>query len=365
MTLELFARPCLKSVFSFLVFPVFFVGCFKTESALKRFPIGIYGVNEPQYIQELYPHGFDSLHTYSSDPKILASLAKEARRYGMWMVVAPEEAQKKTVFETRNWPIDAWYLQDEPDVYKTPPAVLENVSKKTRQWDPKRLQTFVIGQGAPAEKYGHIADILMLDWYPVPHLPLDSVAEQVDLARKFMPKDKPLWMVLQAMDWRDFPQVDPKKPRIGRFPNHAEIRFMSYLAIAHGARGLFYFTFEKSGGLTLFDYPEQWQAVVRVVREIKALQPVLEKGKPIDLSFEFEEPGLEAKVWRYRGRDYVIVLNRKKDRDALFPKELLDFHWRPLFEVRRDPRDLLKKSGDSWYLPPYQVMVFESRLRWF
>ena len=64
------------------------------------------------------------------------------------------------------------------------------------------------------------------------------------------------------------------------------------------------------------------------------------------------------------GRDYVVVLNRRKETLELIPKTLLDSHWRPLFEIRRDPRDLLTKVGDDWYLPPYRVLVFESRLRW-
>jgi hypothetical protein len=34
-----------------------------------------------------------------------------------------------------------------------------------------------------------------------------------------------------------------------------------------------------------------------------------------------------------------------------------------LFEARRDPRELLKKHLDAYYLKPYQVLVLESRLR--
>lgn len=334
------------------------------RGARARFPIGIYGADDPKDLKALKESGFDSICTYVADPRRFRDLAREAKRLGMGMVISPQELKKGPLSETRGWPVLAWYLQDEPEVHRISADALESTSRETRRWDTDRLQTFVVGEGSAAQKYGRIADILMLDWYPVPHMKLDSVADQIDLAYEPLPQGKPLWMVLQAMDWRDFPQRDPKKPRIGRFPDHFEIRFMSYLAILHGARGLFYFTFRKPGGKTLLDYPEQWQALARVTREIKSLQPILEKGGLSPLPFPPDPDGVEARTWRYRGRDYCVILNRKGGMMQRVPDELLSGSWRPLFEPRRDPRDLLKKAGRAWYLRPYQVMVFESGLRW-
>ncbi|MFH2204844.1 MAG: hypothetical protein ABIJ96_17150, partial [Elusimicrobiota bacterium] len=237
----------------------------------------------------------------------------------------------------------------------------ESVSRKVRRWDPKGAQTFVVGQGSAALTYGHIGDSLMLDWYPVPHLPLDSVADHIDLAYRHLPAGKPLWMVIQAYDWRDEPQRSKK--RIGRFPSYDEIRFMSYLSIVHGAKGLFYFTLKKPGGRNLLeDFPEQWQALARVVREIKTLQPVLEKGEGIPFPAPLNEMGLEGKAWSYRGTSFAILVNRSTSPVAL-PGEFLDASWRPLFEARRDPRDLLAEKSGRWLLPRYRVMAFEKRRR--
>ena len=58
-----------------------------------------------------------------------------------------------------------------------------------------------------------------------------------------------------------------------------------------------------------------------------------------------------------------MLLNRTKDRQWKVPEEALKATWRPLFEARRDPRELLKKHLDAYYLKPYQVLVLESRLR--
>lgn len=331
------------------------------RAALTRFPIGIYGVNDPKYLSQLKEDGFDSFHTYSSDPILLASLAKEAKRQGMRMVVYPDKVREGDLALTRDWPIDAWYLVDEPDVLKLSSAALQGMSDKTRAWDPIRPQTFVIGQGEPAKRYAAIGDIMMMDWYPVPHKPTDSVADQADLVTAALPKGKPFWMVVQAYDWADETK-DPVKRKGLRFPDHYEIRFMSYLSVLHGARGLFYFTLGKQGK-TLYDFPELWQAVARVSREMRAMRPIFESGAPQRLPFE-PDPNLEARAWRYRGRDYVVIANRRAKFQQKVPDELLKREWRPLGETRRDPRELLKAAYGAYYLRPYQVMVFESPIRW-
>ena len=68
-------------------------------------------------------------------------------------------------------------------------------------------------------------------------------------------------------------------------------------------------------------------------------------------------------MWTYHGHDYLVLANRTKDRQWKVPGEALKPGWRPLFEARRDPRELLTKYQDAYYLKPYQVRVLESRLR--
>lgn len=330
------------------------------KAALVRFPIGIYGVSDPKQLAGLKDGGFDSFHT-GADPVLLAALAKEARRLGMRMVAHPDRVRELDLSLTRDWPVDAWYLEDEPDVIKMASTTLQGISAKTRSWDPVRPQTFVIGHGAPAKVYGAIGDILMMDWYPVPHRPTDSVADQIDIVMSAIPKGKPFWMVVQAYDWADEVK-DPVKSKGLRFPSRFEIRFMSYLSVLHGARGLFYFSLGKMGK-TLFEYPDLWKSVSGVAREMKSMQPIFERGMPIPLPFQ-PDVNLEARAWRYHGRDYVVILNRRAMFSQKVPDVLLKSEWRPLGESRRDARDLLIAAHGAWYLRPYQVMVFESPFRW-
>lgn len=332
------------------------------RAALERFPIGIYNVDDPNLLPMMRENGFDSIFVeLRGEP--LESYARRARKEGIRLLIPPLGGGKPSD-GTRSWPVEAWYLHDEPEVHKVPPEEMRRMSEETRRWDPHRPQIVVIGSGSAAERYGGIGDILMVDWYPVPHKPLDSVADQLDAAKRFLPRGKPLWMVLQAMDWRDY--ADPKRPgpAVGRFPDHAEIRFMSYLAVLRGAKGLFYFSFRKPSGKTLLDYPEQWQALTRVSREMRRMEPVFARGRLIHLPFPPNPDGPQARAWRYRGRDYVVILNRKGHVMQKLPEELLKPEWRPLFESRRDPRELLKAADRAWYLRPYQVLILESGWRW-
>lgn len=323
------------------------------RAALSRFPIGIYGVDDPQYLGRLRKDGFDSFHTYSSDPVRLAALASEANRQGMRMVIYPDILRKGNLSRTKDWPIDAWYLFDEPDVVAMSSATLESLSEKTRAWDPVRPRAFVIGQGAPAKIYGGIGDILMMDWYPVPHKACDSVADQIDLAMNSLPPGKPFWMVIQAYDWAD-EVTDPVKLKKGlRFPTQMEMRFMSYLSVLHGARGLFYFTLAKKGK-TLFDYPELWQGVSAVAREIKLMQPILEHGERMLVPFPTRTEGLEAGAWQYHGHRYVILVNRREHGEQSLPVELLSGSWQVLFASPTDHRMLSQ-------LPAHGVTILESR----
>ena len=148
------------------------------------------------------------------------------------------------------------------------------------------------------------------------------------------------------------------------FPSWRDLRFKSYRAIVEGKKGIFYFTSNMPEDQILRDYPEQWQALAKVVGELKSLQPIFEARQPVTLPFMPTPDGVCARAWRYQGRDYVIILNSKVGFYKKIPNELLSFKWRPLFEIRRDPRDSLKFLNKAWYLRPRQVMVFEGPLRW-
>jgi hypothetical protein len=344
-----------------VVFGIFGFSQISAANELPSFPIGMFGVRHVAEVDALAKEGFDTFMA-EADTATIVSMGARAKRLGMRMLAHPGLFMNAGA-APENLPLVAWYAYDEPDVVGLSSAALSAEIATVRRWDPRTPATFVIGQGSPAKKYTGIGDALMLDWYPVPHHPIGTVADEIDKAYWYT-GGRPLWFLVQSFDWRDWPQGNPKKARIGRFPDHIELRAMSYLAVVHGAKGLFYYTLKRGDGSSLLDWPELWQATARMAREMRAMQPIFSANRRVPLPFEPKPGGVEAACWRWRGRDYVVLVNRHRDKQLKVPKGLLDRSWRPLFELRRDPKELLKAANGEHYLPPLRVLVLESRIRW-
>lgn len=327
-----------------------------------EFPVGFFGVETPEDAAALKGQGFNAIQSYRDDPAAVAALAAEARRRGQLLLVSPRGVMARAR-AAAEFPGVAWYLQDEPDAHGVSRDQLAALERRVKAWAPGSRTAFVVGDGGRAKDYPGVGDAIMVDWYPVPHLPLESAGDHVRRTAEAA-AGRPVWAVLQAMNWRDFPQRDPKKPRIGRFPDLAEIRFMSYDAVLNGASGVWYFVYTLAPGINLSRTPELLLPVARCARELRAMAPIFARGRPIPLPFPPDPDGVCARAWTYRGRDYVVLANRRKPVMVQVPKPMLGPAWRPLFENRRDPRRLLHPEFGAYYLRPYQVLVLEGRFRW-
>lgn len=314
-----------------------------TPAARAEFPIGLYNVAAPETLGTIAEAGFTHVLPLSNQDELTLA----ARRYGLKVVGVPGANQRPRSDGVPD--PAAWYICDEPDVNGVTPAALAATAQALRSATPSVPLVLVVGDGARAKEYSSSVDALMVDWYPVPHLPLAGLGEHVGAAVSQVP-DKPVWAVVQAMDWRDYPQRDPKRPRIGRFPSFGELRFMSYHALAKGARGLFFFEFQRRSapGQTLLDSPEYWQALRRVALEVHGLLPFI-AGSP------GEAPayrGLEARRWRHGRKELLVLLNPGPGPQPL-PAELLNGGWRPVYE--------LSAALASAPLAPYRVLVLTRR----
>ncbi|HPO44268.1 MAG TPA: hypothetical protein PK875_00600 [Spirochaetota bacterium] len=321
-------------------------------AAAGGFPVCFYGVSEPASLAVLRNSGFNCFQTYLDEPEKLAGLAEAARGLDMRMVAPPYKVMESVHADrARKWPVLAWYLKDEPEVSWTKPEELLAMDARVKAWSPEQPTAFVMGHGFPSFTYGAAADAVMVDWYPVPHLPLESVGRELALAREGVRAtdparpEKPLWAVLQALDWREYPQR--RKERVGGWPTFEQVRFMTWLAVARGAAGVFYFKYSDNKGVPLPQRPELWSRYTRVAAELNAMSKVLVKGKDIPLpeGLDGRLTGRGLKRW---WRKYAIVLNPTAGAVPLNAEALEG--WRPLFETRRD----LPES-----LPPYGVLILE------
>lgn len=298
--------------------------------ALERFPIGMIGVSQVTGVDALAKEGFDTFMA-EADTATVNAMAVQARRLGMRLMASPGAFRKAGVAPA-DLPIDAWNAYDEPDGVGLSSAALAAEIAAVKSWDPKTPVAFVIGQGLSAKKFAGIGDALMLVWSSAPRSPIGAAADEINKSYGFT-GGRPLWFVVR-----------------GRLPDHGELRALSYLAVVHGARGLF--------------YPGLGEATVSMARELRAMQPIFTANRRVPLPFEPVAGGVDAACWRWRGRNYLVLVNRHPDKQLKVPAQLLDRNWRPLFELRRDPKELLKAVNGALYLPPLRVLVLESRIQW-
>lgn len=316
------------------------------------FPVCFYGVNEPASLDMLHRSGFNCFQTYLDDPAKLAGLAETARGLGMRMVAPPYKVMESAYAQkAKKWPVLAWYLRDEPEVGWMPAADLLAMDKRVKEWSPGQRTAFVMGHGLPAMVYGAAGDAVMLDWYPVPHLPLESVGRELALVREGVRltdparPEKPLWAVLQAFDWIEYPQR--RKKKVGGWPTFEQVRFMTWLAVARGASGIFYFKYADNKNVPLPQRPELWERYTRVANELNAMRKVLVKGKDIPLPEGLDErlTGRALRRWFTR---YLVLVNPTRGAVPLDAEVLKG--WRPLFKTTHDLPEAL---------PAYGVLILE------
>ncbi len=128
--------------------------------------------------------------------------------------------------------------------------------------------------------FNEAADIVGCDIYPVPpyrggHSDISdrslSAVGAYTARMQIAAPYKPVWMVLQGFGWADIDgSANEYDKREGRRPSYDELRFMAYDAIVRGARGILFW-----GTHAIEKDSELWQDLLKLVRELADLQPVL------------------------------------------------------------------------------------------
>ncbi|MDD5303992.1 MAG: hypothetical protein PHS14_12905 [Elusimicrobia bacterium] len=137
------------------------------------------------------------------------------------------------------------------------------------------------------------------------------------------------------------------------------LRLLAARAAQGSASGVFFLPPRLPEGVDWANYPEEWLSVVRVLREIRSLRPVLETGRPAAVPFAVPD-GVLSRAWSLHGRTYVLLINAAAVPAALEPGPLKP--WRALFEARCDPREALAPCGGGACLAPERTLWLEGRL---
>jgi hypothetical protein len=253
-----------------------FIGCQQTRTS--DFPIGIYSVPLAD-LGAVRAAGFNIVRGAATREYL-----DSAHQLGLQVLASPgslagprfkPEAAREAVASFDKHPaLWAWYIADEPDLNGTPPEEVRKMSQVLKKAGARKPTALVIYQGRETLFYGNIADITMIDRYPVPWLPLANFPQHVRLARLGVGKDKPLIAVIQAFDWSYYPALLPGGRDL-RPPTYEELRCMTYSALAQRATGLFYYCY-NDGAWKMPEHADTWQALTRVVGEVHSRLPLFE-----------------------------------------------------------------------------------------
>jgi hypothetical protein len=250
-------------------------GCEHSRSGF--YPIGIYAVNSTNDFPTVRSAGFNAVTTALEERHLSA-----AHAYGLKVLAAPRTSAGKQfnagrarsairAFD-RHPALWAWYLVDEPDLHGIPPGAVREAQRFIKNLGATKPTALVIFQGSAALEYANIADITMIDRYPIPWLPLANFPQHVRMARLALGPNKPLIAVIQAFDWSKYPDLLPGRPNL-RFPTYAELRCMTYCALVRQANGLFYYCYDD-GRWQLHEQAELWRSLTDVVAEVNAKLPL-------------------------------------------------------------------------------------------
>ncbi len=245
-------------------------GCRVTRP--DAYPIGLYSVGSVTNLAEIADAGFS----------LVAGPARRgfldaAKANGIGVIASPGSSAgehfnaakvRSTVAKLDGHPaLWSWYLIDEPDMHSVSPEKVKAAHRFVKRLGATKPTSLVLYQGDSAKWYGDIADITMVDRYPVPWLPLANFSQHIHKTRLATNAERPLIAVIQSFDWTAHQSMLPGEENL-RPPTERELRSMTYSSLARGANGIFYYSYADMR-LKERKYPELWKSLKRVVGEVR------------------------------------------------------------------------------------------------
>ena len=236
------------------------------------YPIGLYSVGSVTNLAEIADAGFS----------LVAGPARRgfldaAKANGIGVMASPGSTAgahfnaakvRSTVAKLDGHPaLWSWYLIDEPDMHSVSPEKVKAAHRFVKRLGATKPTSLVLYQGDSAKWYGDIADITMVDRYPVPWLPLANFSQHIHKTRLATNAERPLIAVIQSFDWTAHQSMLPGEENL-RPPTERELRSMTYSSLARGANGIFYYSYADMR-LKERKYPELWKSLKRVVGEVR------------------------------------------------------------------------------------------------
>lgn len=240
--------------------------------------------------------------------------------YPSHLTTSYEECFKHCLSLTAEWAqkiAGMMYLYDEPDGYIDAVAQYRlNRLFKTLNPSIPTLYCYCLF-GNPAEMY-RTSDYTMTDHYPIggkdPWLSVEAIGWIVDRMR-WASGNKPVFHVVQTMEGHLLPQDQVDAGLAEGFPSERELTTLTFLPIAHGARGLYFYNWKDFGDpehkTIAQKYPEDFNHLKRILFLLHQMEPAL-VGPEVELPWETSGEGkARILVSSDRKEAYLLVVNSK------------------------------------------------------
>ena len=224
------------------------------------FPVGIFNAGLEDF-PDVRAAGFNAVQSYESGPELQGRMAAAAERLGLKYLPNFRQYRPQGSRELGGRPgLLGFYIEDEPEGRSVPPRDLRGLKESLKRDHPGVLTAVAMLRPRMVAEYRDAADIFMMDPYPVPHMPMTWLSDTLEEAARYVSRER-LWAVIQAFGEEKFRgQGWPRRPTF------LEMRCLTYLALAHGTRGLFYFSYADIRG-----DKAAWENLKRIVGELGKL----------------------------------------------------------------------------------------------
>lgn len=197
--------------------------------------------------------------------------------------------------------IIGWMLHDEPNKYlQIRPSILEDLAELyriVRTIDSVHPTYMTVNDSALFDPFFKVTDIIVVDPYPLPNIPITYVSKHVTEAKALHPH-KPVYSILQSF-------MLPGSPRWPYLPNITELRNMAYQSVLGGVHGLGYYSFTDPGW-DLMDSVLYPGLVEFTDTEIPHLSGIILNGEKLQ---DFRNPAFQWGLWEMDDRFYAAAVN--------------------------------------------------------
>ncbi len=332
----------------------------------KIFPFGFYW--SPPAIENYLKSGFNAVFDTGgpTSPEVFAErqrylskngiisfatnryLFDNSKQSGKTSEYALNMARK--IFSVNSPMLCGWYTADEPDLQTDNELFMKEVVDTNRKMGGLLPQIIVYNQASGTTLGSTNLDVIAIDPYlgfrygeNSPSTGYERISSSLDAAVKASGNRRPAWAVIECYPAGYYGNYAGK----ARYPTIGEIRLMTYLAIIHGAKGIFYWDNSVLAARKL--YP----AMKEFATEIKELTPLL-TAPPCDAKVILTN-GVHAIERSIDGKTMVIAANpRPESITAEIPVS-----YQGILKVMSGGRSIKVTDGiirDS--IPPYGVCIY-------